>query len=153
MNFPPAFSSSGAKNVTGTLPPNVLDATGRRGVTVVGDAPVNAVPNPSKVAEAQNGLAEKQEEVLVDKKALCIELLVGGCVNSFVDFLKITHKGGKGGKFFCCFWWTNSICDHIHKLIVEITQTLIQVRDHRERLRRMRLRHQKKTRSSWIFLF
>ncbi|CAD7936277.1 unnamed protein product [Amoebophrya sp. A25] len=82
MELPSGYQTSVKLRATGSLPPTQLDATGK---FVAG-----GVETTDAKASKENAAPVVEERK--DKKSYCIDLLIEGCVDSFVDFLKITHN-------------------------------------------------------------
>lgn len=69
--------------------------------------PHGLAPMVAPSASSTGGLKSADEPLMTDKQSLCIDILVGGHVNSFVDFFYLTHRaeddasasasGGGGG--------------------------------------------------------
>mmetsp|Transcript_12791 Transcript_12791/g.31098 ORF Transcript_12791/g.31098 Transcript_12791/m.31098 type:complete len:352 (-) Transcript_12791:800-1855(-) len=82
MEVPAGYQTSVKFRATGSLPPSHLDSTGKS-IGIAAD-----VQDSSKEVAVEKSLQVEEKK---DKKAHCIDLLVEGCVDSFVDLLKITQ--------------------------------------------------------------
>lgn len=112
MEIPSGYASFGGggaiEKVTGSVPREQLDRTGQSLIVVsrwwatatqaacAGDAPITEMDSATSSSTAlvggpTGGVSEHQQKEL-DKKKLCIDLLIGGWVASFVDLLKIYQE-------------------------------------------------------------
>ncbi|CAD7950726.1 unnamed protein product [Amoebophrya sp. A120] len=83
MEIPAAYQTSVKFRATGALPSSQLDATGRTTAVQSGSGAGDA-----QTAEKSSAAAAEQRK---DRKSHCIDLLVEGCVDSFVDLLKMAQ--------------------------------------------------------------
>jgi len=86
---PSGYSPGGSPGASPSVSPAASPTAGGKGA---GDADGRHVVDAAQLAEAQQGSAKADAALVVDKKQQCIDLLIAGCVDSFVDLLKITHK-------------------------------------------------------------